>query len=345
MIAIDAMGGDFAPLVVVQASIRVARKGIPLQLYGDKATLIRLLDDVFSGWENLPISVIDCSQIITMDDEPSRAFLQKKDASLIRAMEAVAAGQAQAFVSAGNTGACLVSGIFLLGRIPGIVRPAIGEFLPTKTGGSVFCLDLGANVDCKPELLKQFAYMGDAYVRLEKKIVRPRIALLSNGAEASKGSKNTLEAFSLLAHSELNFIGNKEPSDILLGAADVVVCDGFTGNIMLKALEAMAELIPQWIKHEYRRTWWGRWTSFLSSRVMSNVKKNILHVQKGGALLLGVNKPLIIAHGSSNAAALENAILFAQDVIDRQLVDRFNQMLAKISLHTNSSLRQEFTIS
>jgi glycerol-3-phosphate acyltransferase PlsX len=331
MIAIDAMGGDFAPHVVVQAAIRVAQKGIKLGLFGDQSILEDILKQTYSQWQTLPITLYHCTQQISMEDEPTWAFSNKKDSSLVQAMQAVAQGTAQAFVSAGNTGACLVSGIVLLKRIRGVLRPAIGEFIPTK-GGAVFCLDLGANVDCKPEHLEQFAYMGEAYVRLEKKIERPRIALLSNGAESTKGSKNTLEAYALLQNSTLNFIGNREPSDILHGAADVLVCDGFTGNIMLKALEAMAELVPQWIKSEYKRTWWARWTSFFGAKVMSNFKKNIVQVQKGGALLLGVQKPLVIAHGSSNVDALENAILFARDVVDRALVDRFAHALMDMNI-------------
>ncbi len=328
MIAVDAMGGDFAPRAVVHGAFLAASRGISLRLYGDSVQLIPLLDQLDPAWQRLPILIVHCSEVFGMEDEPAQGFVQKKDSSLVRAAHAVANGEAQALFSAGNTGAGLVSGMMILGKVPGIMRPALGEFLPTQTG-SVFFIDLGANVDCKPEHLEQFAVMGHVYVTMVKHIQNPKIALLANGAESSKGSKNTLQAYQLLKQSSLHFIGNREPADILAGAADVVVCDGFTGNIMLKTIEAMAEAIPAWIRTKAKKSpFIGRFISFIGTRLIDSMKKKLTSNQQAGALLLGLNKPLIIAHGSSDAHAIERALMFAHSVITSHLITRFNQALS-----------------
>lgn len=178
MIAIDAMGGDYAPLSLVQGAYQAALKKIPVQLFGDEAKLIAILNSLDKQWESYPITLVHCSQIIHMEDRPARSILRKKDSSLMGAVHSVAASRAKAVVSAGNSGAALAAGMMVLGRTKGILRPAIGGFLPTHKD-SVFCTDLGANVDCKPEFLYQFAIMGSAYVRLVKGIEHPKIALLS----------------------------------------------------------------------------------------------------------------------------------------------------------------------
>ncbi|MBI2774963.1 phosphate acyltransferase PlsX [Candidatus Dependentiae bacterium] len=338
MIALDAMGGDFAPHAIVLGGLLAARKGIKIGLYGDQDRILESLDKQDSDWKKLPISIIHCSQTIEMEDEPSSAILRKKDASLVVALNDVAKGEAYAFVSAGNTGACLVGGMLLIGKTEGILRPAIGEFIPALHG-SVFFIDLGANVDCKPDHLKQFAIMGDVYVKLKKNITSPRIALLSNGAERTKGNKAVLEAHELLASSGLNFIGNREPHDILHGEVDVVVCDGFAGNIMLKSLEGMLSLIPKVVDRECRKTWIGRCLGFLGGRLLKRLKRNVARVQKGGALLLGVRKPIIIAHGASQASAIEDALLYAHTIHQTRFVDRFNESVE--SMLNNSSMLQK----
>ena len=340
MIAIDAMGGDFAPYAVVDGSLRAARKGIAISLFGDKTLLIDALDQLEPSWKKLPISLIHCSETIAMSEEPARSVMRKKDSSLMHAIKSVAIGESCAVISAGNSGAALIAGMVHLGKLPGILRPAIGSFLPTSND-SVFCIDLGANVDCKPEFLRQFALMGDAYVRLTKGIDKPKIALLSNGTEPSKGTKLIQQAHELLAQSSLEFIGNCEPTDIFNDVADVVVCEGFSGNIMLKAMEATVQVVRQWLKDEGNRSFIGRCAGVLGAPVFKRLKKNIKKAQRGGALLLGVSKPLIIAHGSSNAMAIEDAILFARHVVTTNFQADFNKMVSDLLQKNQPQIQQQ----
>jgi glycerol-3-phosphate acyltransferase PlsX len=330
MIALDAMGGDYAPAEIVQGAILAAKRGLAIQLFGDQVQMLRCLDQAYPKWERLPITIIHCNDSIGMDEEPT-AVLRKEQSSLMQAIKAVKNGKAQAVISAGNTGAALVAGMMALGKVPGIARPAIGEFLPTRSG-DVFCIDLGANVDCKVEHLRQFALMGDAYVRLKKNIANPRIGLLCNGAERGKGNRLINEVHEQLRQMPLNFVGNCEPDAVLSGAADVIVCEGFSGNIMLKTCEAMARTLPQWIGQECQKTVLGKCVGTVLPRIMKTVKQRIQE-QKGGALLLGVLKPIIIAHGSSNANAISQALQFAHDVVTSEFFVNFNDAIEKIIKH------------
>lgn len=343
MIAIDTMGGDFAPYAVIHGAIGAARRGIPVSLFGDKALLFMILEQADVSWKNLPIFINHCSELIGMAEEPTRTVLRKKDSSLIRAIEAVAEGNAQAIVSAGNSGAALVAGMMHLGKLPGILRPAIGGFLPTKKD-SVFCIDLGANVDSKPEYLQQFALMGNAYVQLTKGLKDPKIGLLSNGTESSKGTRLIQQAHELLSYSSLQFIGNCEPIDIFNDDADVVVCEGFSGNIMLKSVEATVRVVTQWLKDEGNRSMLGRCVGFFAKPVFRRLKKNMKKAQRGGALLLGVSKPCVIAHGSSDAVAIEEAIVFAHHVVTSKFHKRFNALVVEL-LQRNQPLSKEFGAS
>ncbi|MGE0206489.1 MAG: phosphate acyltransferase PlsX [Candidatus Babeliales bacterium] len=328
MIAIDAMGGDYAPHAIIEGAYLAARTGIKVCLFGDETLIESHLHSLCADWRSLPISFIHCSQVITMDDEPVKS-VRKKDSSLIQAMEWVAIGKARAVVSAGNSGACLVAGMVVIGKLPNVLRPAIGGFLPTQRD-SVFCTDLGANADCRPEFLQQFALMGSAYVQLTKNIAQPRIGLLSNGAEAGKGSKLVQQTYELLTKSSLHFIGNCEPQDVLHGAADVVVCDGFSGNIMLKSMEATVQVVTQWLKDEGNKSFLGRCVGLFGAPIFRRLKKNIKKTQRGGALLLGLKKPLIIAHGSSNAQAIEDAIHFAHSVGSSNFYEEYNKRVVAL---------------
>jgi len=213
-----------------------------------------------------------------------------------------------------------------VGRVPGVLRPAIGSFLPT-TYGSLFCLDLGANPDCKPEYLVQFAYMGYAYVRLTKAIAQPRIALLSNGHESYKGSALVKQAFELLAQTDLEFVGNIESRDIFSGRAEVIVTDGFTGNVLLKSIQGTAKAVIEWMKDEARHSIILKILLACAYPVLRCVKKRIDYARTGGALLLGVNKPVVIAHGSSKEQAITQAILFAHKTVEEKVVSTFNESL------------------
>jgi len=261
-----------------------------------------------------------------MDEDPIRGVLRKKDSSIVRALQAVHTGKAHAFVSAGNSGAVMAAATIVVGRVPGVIRPAIGSFLPT-THGSLFCLDLGANPDCKPEYLAQFAYMGYAYVRIAKQITQPRIALLSNGHESYKGSALVKSAFDLISKTDLEFIGNIEARDIFSGRADVIVTDGFTGNVLLKGIQGTAKAVMDWMKDEAARSFILKILLGVAYPLLKRIKNKIDYARTGGALLLGVNKPVVIAHGSSRSCAIMQAILFAQKTVEEQITPTFNETL------------------
>lgn len=336
MVAVDAMGGDFAPQAVVEGAICAARKKIAIILFGDQEKLVAVLDAVDARWRVLPITIQHCTQVIEMADEPGRSVLKKGDSSLVRAVQAVADGQASVVVSAGNSGAALVAGMLIFGKTAGVLRPAIGGFLPTLTD-SVFCIDLGANVDSKPEYLQQFALMGRAYVNLFKGVKDPKIGLLANGTELGKGTRLIQNAYQLLSQSAMQFIGNCEPMDVLEGKADVIVCEGFSGNIMLKSMEATIKIVMQWLKNEGSKSFLGRCVGLLGAPIFRRLRKNIKKAQRGGALLLGVERPLVIAHGASDAAAIEDAIIFAKQIEQQGFYSRFNTLLAQ-SLAQNTSM-------
>lgn len=338
MIALDAMGGDYAPQVTVEGALAAARIGIHIGLFGDENQLIMLLEKADSQWSSYPISLFHCSETISMAEEPTRSIMKKKDASLVRALQAVADGQACAAVSAGNSGAALAGGIFILGRSEGIIRPAIGNFLPT-TKDSIFCIDLGANADCKPEYLEQFALMGCQYVRQIKDIKNPRVALLSNGAEPYKGNELIKESYERLTKLPINFIGNLEPRYIFDDHADVLVSDGFSGNIMLKAVQGAAQAMSSWIKDEARKLPWYRKLLFAAGKsVFTTLKNKTSYAQRGGALLLGIKQPLIIAHGCSSAEAIERALLFAHAKVKEDFIPIFNRELGQALQRAGSAL-------
>ncbi len=330
MIALDAMGGDHAPQVTVQGAINAARKGVPVTLFGNENLLIPLLDAYYARWRDVSISIVHCTQQINMDEEPSRSVVKKYDASLVRAVQAVADGDAHAMVTAGNSGAALVAGTLLIGRVAGLRRPALGNFLPTPQG-ALFCMDLGANTDCKAEFLQQFALMGHVYVQMMLGINQPRVALLANGAEPYKGSLLVKQAYALLEHNPLiNFVGNLEARDIFDGRADVLVCDGFTGNIMLKTAQGTVKAVSTWLKQEAAFSWWNTLKLACSASLFKKLKQKTDYTAQGGALLLGLNKPVIVAHGCSTAAGIEQALLYTHMTVQDQVVPRFNEQVCRM---------------
>lgn len=341
MIAVDAMGGDFAPQAVVMGALDVARcHAIPVALFGDEKQIVSLLDQADRNWRKLSISIIHCSQLIAMHDEPGRAVLQKRDASLVRAVQAVVDGSAQAVVSAGHSGAMLVASTLLIGRTKGVLRPAIGGFIPT-VNGSLFCIDLGGNTDCKPEYLEQFAYMGHVYVQLMKQIESPRIALLSNGHEAYKGSLAVKEAYDRLSIAPINFVGNKEAREIFDDSADVLVCDGFVGNVMLKTAQGAARTIMKWLSDEAARSWISKIMLLASAPLLKRLKEKMDYARVGGAFLLGVQKPVVIAHGSSSSTAIAQAIMMAHAAVLDDRISRFNEQVSFfLNTHTKQGLIQ-----
>lgn len=342
MIAVDAMGGDFAPAITVQGAYNAAKKGIKITLFGQEAVMVDLLKKIDHNWRALPLHIVDCPESIGMAEEPTRSVL-KKNSSLMRALHAVKNQQAHAVVSAGNSGSAVVGSILVFERIKGVVRPALGTFLPTRKG-SVLLLDSGANVDCKPEYLQQFACMGHVFMHHVKGIAQPRIGLLSNGQERGKGCYATKTAYSLLEHSSLNFVGNIEARELLNDYADVIVCDGFVGNVLLKAVQGVSHALTDLIKQSFMSSLWGRCVGYIAKPYFKAVRETVDYKKVGGALLLGVNHPLIIAHGCSNSEAFENAILFAHSVVKQGLVQRFNENLVKL-LDREYAIKQTLALS
>lgn len=325
MIALDVMGGDFSPHASLEAALSASKKNIPIILCGPEKTISSLLEKLDNNWRSYPLEICDYPDVIEMHDHPVEAISKKKRSSLIGALEQVKKGKATTCVSAGNSGAFMVAATLMLGKQSAIDRPAIGGFLP-GLHNKTFCLDLGANSDCKPHFLLQFAQLGLQYLQHLSPNRKLRIGLLSNGSESTKGNALTKEAFSLLKNSGLPFIGNIEPKDIFYHKADVIVCDGFTGNILLKTCEAIAEVFVHRLQ-----------TLDVTTTVSSTIVKNIIEHElkphfdwqkQGGALLLGLQKPVVIAHGASNAYALESALVFAWNTIIPPVVEKsplFNQ--------------------
>jgi len=314
VVAVDVMGGDFAPHVVLKGALSAAKSGVPVTLFGPLQSVKHDLNMLDTQWSTLPILVVDAPDIVEMAEEPVSAIKKKKNSSLVQAVASVKAGQSAAVVSAGNSGALMASATFILGRLDGTERPAIAGWLPAK-GRNVLALDLGANADCKPAYLCQFAHLGDEHVRRVLGIQSPRIALLSNGAEKGKGSTLVKEAFHLLENSSLRFIGNIEPQDIMRNKADVVVCDGFAGNVLLKSIEATSALMHGVLYEALKRVGNGHgedltyitWRDELVRQL--NIKAD--YGGEGGALLLGVEGTVVVAHGSAREKDIERAILFA----------------------------------
>lgn len=304
-IAVDAMGGDEAPGAVVAGAVSACRDfGVGILLCGDQ----RIVESELGAHSTrgLPIEVCHASETVGMEDPPTEA-LRRPDCSLRRMVEAVGDGGAVAGVYAGNTGAGMVLGLHVLGRLPGVERPALAVPIPRPAGYSLL-IDAGANVDTRPLHLAQFALMGDAYVRKERGVAAPRIALLANGTEDGKGDARVREAQALLAHLPLNAVGLVEGSDLSRDVADVVVADGFVGNVALKSLEGMGRRIGEELGTAFRANLRGRVAWLLLRPAMQGLRSRLDARETGGALLLGLQGTLVKAHGSSDARAIRNAI-------------------------------------
>lgn len=327
MIALDAMGGDFAPRETVLGAVKAAHQGVPVCLFGDETQLIPLLDEYDNQWQKLPLTLYHCSQFIEMGATPSLSVIKQQDSSLIRALNFVASGKGRAVVTAGNSGAALVAGTLILGKIDGLERPALGEFIPTEHG-SLLCLDLGANTDCKPIYLYQFAVVGSAYVAMHKKINRPRVALLSNGTERYKGSSLVKQAYDLLDRSLLNFVGNVEARDIFQDPIDVLICDGFAGNVLLKSIQGTVSFAKKLLHNEINTLpWWRKCLIAINKKPLEKIFKNTDHHQFGAALLIGLNKPLLVAHGCATSVSIERALIKAHQLVQHGSFDECNKRI------------------
>ncbi|MGA9530582.1 MAG: phosphate acyltransferase PlsX [Candidatus Babeliales bacterium] len=311
VVAVDAMGGDYAPEAVVRGALHAAQCGIAVQLYGKAEIIKEILTFRDGNWRGLPIAIVDCSQTIAMGDEPAKSILIKKDASLVRALKDLQRNQVHSVVTAGNSGAALVGGMLIVKCVTGVLRPALGVVLPTVKG-EVFCVDVGANTDCKAEYLKQFAFMGHAYISLYKNMKHPRIGLLSNGTEQYKGSLVAKKAYTLLQKIEaIHFIGNVEPECFFKHKADVFVVDGFVGNVFLKTVQAVIAHVSTFIVGDKEK------------KSTLELRKNLNSAHTGGALLCGLQQPLIVSHGSSSEDAIYRSICYAQTLVKNDFFNSF----------------------
>ena len=316
------MGGDHGPLPNVEGSLQAAKNlGIEVVLVGDES----LLRDQLKRFGSDPrVTIQHASQVVEMHESPAQVARKKRDSSIWVATELVKAGKADAVVSAGNTGASMVAAFFLLGVLKGVERPAIAATLPTLTGTAIM-LDVGANVDCSAQDLLQFALMGNEYSKHLFGKPEPRVGLLSIGEEDSKGNEVTKEAFALLKASAINFAGNIEGRDVYSGAADVIVCDGFIGNVALKISEGVADTIKKLLMKEIAGSRLGRLAYIFVAAPLRRLRSRIDYAEFGGAPLLGVNGVSIICHGRSSAKAIRNAIGRAKALVESRLNELIQQ--------------------
>jgi glycerol-3-phosphate acyltransferase PlsX len=324
------MGSDRAPKPEVEGAIQAARRfGIPVKLVGPEEVLrAELSRHPFSG--SLSISIVHASEVITMEDKAVQAVRAKRDSSMRVGLRLVREGEASAFITAGNTGAAMATAKMVLGGLPGVDRPALVANMPTAVGTVCTLLDVGANVDCKPHNLEQFAVMGDIYFRSMYGTARPRLGLLSIGEEEGKGNELTRESFQLVKQLPLNFIGNVEGRDIYNGKVDVIVADGFVGNVALKCSEGVVNLVRTTLKETLAQTITRQVGYLLSRSAFSDFKKRLDHTEYGGAPLLGVKGACFITHGSSNSNAIKNAIRVAAEFVDRGINESIARELARI---------------
>ena len=306
-VAIDAMGGDFGPEPIVDGTIQAMReKNFMPILVGDKEEILSLLPTSFIS----RVEIVEASDVIAMSDQATNA-LRRRESSIYKAVELVREKQADAIVSAGHSGATMTLATLRMGRLPHISKPALATLMPTLGASKTLVLDVGAVVDCKAQNLYEFGAMGEAYVEKIMGIKNPQVGLLANGAEPSKGNELTKEAFKLLEHLD-GFVGNVEGRDIFNGSVNVVVCDGFTGNILLKASEGVVSTIFSMMKQHMRRSLPAKFGALLmKKKVFTNLKKEVDYEEYGGAPLLGVDGCAIVSHGSSSAKAIKNAIFQA----------------------------------
>ena len=333
VIALDAMGSDRAPKPEIEGAIQASRQyGVRVLLVGPEAEVKAELDRHRAA-AHLPIEIVHASEHITMEDKVE-AIRAKRDNSMRVGLRLVREGQANGFVTAGNTGAAMATAKIVLGAVPGLDRPALAAVFPTAPGNPAMLLDVGANVDCTPLNLEQFAVMGDVYFRAmfgkRPGTPGPRVGLLSIGEEESKGNDLTKEAFQLLKQLPLNFVGNVEGRDLYNGKVDVIVADGFVGNVALKISEGVANLVRTALKESLKATITRQVGALLSRSAFTDFKKRLDHTEYGGAPLLGVRGVCIITHGSSNANAMKNAIRVAAEFSRRGVNDSIERGLASL---------------
>jgi glycerol-3-phosphate acyltransferase PlsX len=327
-IAIDAMGGDHAPSSIVEGAVLAQRNvgdKVELILLGDSGLISSELNKLNAG--NLPIRVNHCDQTIGMAEEAVESIRRKPDSSIVAGLDLQKNREAEAFISAGNTGAVMAASLITLGRLRGVHRPAIVSLFPTEKGTSIL-LDVGANSDCKAVNLYQFALMGVSYFSLIFNKENPSVGLLSIGEEKSKGNEVTIESHKLISNCELNFVGNLEGRDILKGKADVIVCDGFVGNIILKFAESIESYFSELFKKRIRQSLFVKIGALLMNRAFKDLKRNLDYAEYGGAPLLGISGVSVICHGGSSPKAIKNAVYAAKSIVENNLNDKIENRIA-----------------
>ena len=334
-IALDAMGSDKAPEPELRGAILACRQfPVRVHLVGPEDLLRRGLSAALDG-ERLPIGIVHASEHIGMDEKAAHAVRSKRDSTMRVGLKLVREKKVSGFITAGNTGAAMATAKMVLGALPGVDRPALAIVVPTLSGTPSILLDVGANVDCKPHNLEQFAVMGELYARSVLKIPRPRVGVLSVGEEEGKGNDLTRETYALLKHLPINFIGNVEGRDIYNGNCDVIVCDGFVGNVALKTSEGLTKLVREMLKASLTTTVTAQVGALLSRKAFNAFKKRLDPSEYGGAPLLGVRGVCIIGHGSSNDRAIMNGIRvtaeFAQAGINERIEREFAQRPQQVS--------------
>ncbi|HLX75993.1 MAG TPA: phosphate acyltransferase PlsX [Terriglobales bacterium] len=335
-IAVDAMGSDRAPKPEIEGAILAARHHhVQVLLVGREEVLRQELDHHPQA-ARLPIEIVHASEAITMEDKAAQALRAKRDSSMRVGIRLVHEGRADGFVTAGNTGAAMATAKIILGTLPGVDRPALAAVFPTAAGTAAILVDVGANVDCKPQNLEQFAIMGEVYFRSIFGTRRPRVGLLSNGEEETKGNELTRETYKLLKQVPINFIGNVEGRDLYNGQVDVIVCDGFVGNVALKISEGVVELVREALKDSLRATITRQVGFLLSRKAFVEFKKRVDYTEYGGAPLLGLKGVCIVSHGSSNANAIKNAVRVASEFAQHQINAKIEQELSRLPAEITS---------
>lgn len=323
-IIVDAMGGDYAPQAIVEGSVLAAREYETAIILTGLSDVIQTELDKHDPDHELPIEIVHADDVVEMHDSPSKVLRSKRKSSMKIGLDLLKQGEGSAFVSAGNTGAVLAYSTIILRPVKGVDRPAIAVQLPTSKGTSIL-LDAGANVDCKPSQLFQFGIMGHVFAEYILEKENPSVGLLSIGEEDGKGNDIVKEAFQMLKKSHINFIGNLEGKEVYRGNADVIVCDGFTGNVALKISESLAEMIGSNLKEMFQSNWISKLGYLLLKPQLVQFKKKVDHSETGGAPLLGVNGVVIIAHGSSSPKAIKNAIHRAHELSEKNIIEHIKK--------------------
>ncbi|WP_066507210.1 phosphate acyltransferase PlsX [Abyssisolibacter fermentans] len=318
-IVVDAMGGDHGVVSTVKGAIDAVNEyGVDVILVGKEGLILEQINKY--NYKGQKIKIVNADEIITNEDKPVKAIRNKKNSSIVIGMQLVKDGEGDAFISAGNTGAVLTGGLFVVGRIKGIDRPAIAPVYPCEKGPSIL-LDAGANADCKAKYLQQFAIMGSVYANKILDIDNPKVGLVNIGTEKGKGNELVKEAYDLIENSDVNFSGNIEARDVPKGIVDVMVCDGFVGNTILKLSEGLAKTLFSQLKDVFLSSIKTKLAALMLKSGLKKLKNSFDYSEYGGALLIGLKSPVIKAHGSSNPKAIKNAIRQAKQIIDKKVVD------------------------